>query len=62
MIYEKLSSQVRQNNAYRNDRVLIELPKIYPLHKKLLSMKSKEFEIMKLNDKRFQLRGFKFIH
>lgn len=39
---------------------MIELPKIYPIHKKLMSLKPKDLDLLKLNDRRFHLRGFKY--
>ena len=50
------------NYPNKKNRFLIELPKIYPIHKKLMNVKSKDLDIIKYTDKRFQLRGFKFIH
>lgn len=44
----------------KKNKFLIELPKIYPIHKKLMSLKPKDIDFLKLNDRRFHLRGFKY--
>lgn len=48
------------NSISKRNKFLIELPKIYPIHKKLLNLKPKDFDFLKLNDRRFHLRGHKY--
>lgn len=60
MIYEKSNPHIYQHPLIKRNRFLIELPKIYPIHKKLLNLKPKDIDMLRLNDRRFQLRGLKY--
>ena len=62
MIYDKIGQKIQDQSQSKKDKFLIELPKIYPIHKKLLNIKMKDIEIHKYqHDRRFHLRGFRFL-
>ena len=61
MIYDKMSNNLYQHSLSKKNRFLVELPNIYPIHKKLLNTKMKEIDFLKANDRRFHARGYKFI-
>ncbi len=62
MIYERSNPHIYQHSLIKKNRFLIELPKIYPIHKKLINLKPKDIDLLKFNDRKFQLRGLKYTH
>lgn len=62
MILEKLGPSGIPAALIKKNKFLIELPKIYPIHKKLMTLKPKDIDFLRLNDRRFHLRGFKFLN
>lgn len=66
MMYDKIAPHFNDHSPSKKNKFLIELPKIYPIHKKLLNVKMKELESHQNskfnNERRFHLRGIKFLY